>query len=860
MGTSSSSEPGFIVVKNRVGVDVQLTSWCVPAEGVPLLENIAFDELVPHGYERRIEAKVKPDATFRVVVQLPGRSPFVLEVPCGATLQLKEYGGRGIARFCRLGAETWEVPTESDAASLLEGIVAARGIAAPASSLVAPQSAAPELQKGSEQLTQRPSRVKEGHQEHRYKACAEADAQRLLGEPDAIAEVTAPSAAAQPSATERRISVRTECICPISHVVFVDPVLAADGFTYERECIEEWWRRRGTRSPMTGKEVASMDLVPNLAIAALCADLLHGEGVSPSAEAHPEDAKDMQLAQAGLASFNAQVPLLSEMFAHLSRGEIEAVCAELAREGVQDIDVCVRRLLAQADSNGEVAAVSLAPVCCAASAEQVGIAAALLDPVSSIPDWWPEEREALFAELLEHQFPPVRARKMIEFGGADDLTEAVEWLERHQDDPDIDVPVEVLHECEAHKLALAVMRVATVPVVHRLECFQALHKILGRILADPDSQRLRQIRIHNEKFKRQVGRFRPAVALLKAVGFKQGVVWVSATQKESCLEFRLPVDSDNPISQRFVRAYSLLEEILRESDLWLASVGEAQPEVVSAWAAAAEELDDPAGEDTSAEMAPAAAGSRAYFADLHERRIRDPRGYREAMLAAGKAPNEIIVDVQTSQAEEDAARRLNGTVGAGSSGGQTGYRRLDERYGGRRHFNLQDLEDMRVEDAINGRTYYAQEYDEQKGTPNTYAQLLSRQYDPQYLGRKAVDDTNTFRAQNRMPPLKWSQALCDIAEGHAKQMARGEMPFSHQGFDDRVRRYPFAHMSAAENLAYNSGVSDAAGAAVQGWIKSPGHCKNLLGMFNLCGVGAAQSSSGQFFFTQLFARTPGPLC
>ncbi|CAJ1460000.1 unnamed protein product [Effrenium voratum] len=43
------------------------------------------------------------------------------------------------------------------------------------------------------------------------------------------------------------------------------------------------------------------------------------------------------------------------------------------------------------------------------------------------------------------------------------------------------------------------------------------------------------------------------------------------------------------------------------------------------------------------------------------------------------------------------------------------------------------------------------------------------------------------------------------------------------------------------NLAWNSGVADAARAAVEalwmGWIKSPGHRKNLLGAFDLCGLG-----------------------
>lgn len=100
----------------------------------------------------------------------------------------------------------------------------------------------------------------------------------------------------------------------------------------------------------------------------------------------------------------------------------------------------------------------------------------------------------------------------------------------------------------------------------------------------------------------------------------------------------------------------------------------------------------------------------------------------------------------------------------------------------------------------------------------------------------------------------------EIAEEHAKQMARGEMPFSHLDFDKRVARYPMVHMGAGENLAYNGGHADAAARAVQQWIDSPGHRRNLLGQWTLCGVGVAQTAGGQFYFTQLFARTPGGLC
>ena len=32
--------------------------------------------------------------------------------------------------------------------------------------------------------------------------------------------------------------------CPITRQLFVDPVMAADGFSYERDAIEKWFRLR----------------------------------------------------------------------------------------------------------------------------------------------------------------------------------------------------------------------------------------------------------------------------------------------------------------------------------------------------------------------------------------------------------------------------------------------------------------------------------------------------------------------------------------------------------------------------------------------------------------------------------------
>lgn len=54
--------------------------------------------------------------------------------------------------------------------------------------------------------------------------------------------------------------------CPIGLSLFKDPVMTADGQTYERTAIENWFRLGNKTSPLTGKELTSLELIPNIAL------------------------------------------------------------------------------------------------------------------------------------------------------------------------------------------------------------------------------------------------------------------------------------------------------------------------------------------------------------------------------------------------------------------------------------------------------------------------------------------------------------------------------------------------------------------------------------------------------------------
>jgi len=60
--------------------------------------------------------------------------------------------------------------------------------------------------------------------------------------------------------------------CPITHEIFIDPVMCADGHTYERAALARWLRESMT-SPVTGLPLATAHVVTNHALRCLVDEL-----------------------------------------------------------------------------------------------------------------------------------------------------------------------------------------------------------------------------------------------------------------------------------------------------------------------------------------------------------------------------------------------------------------------------------------------------------------------------------------------------------------------------------------------------------------------------------------------------------
>jgi uncharacterized protein YkwD len=114
---------------------------------------------------------------------------------------------------------------------------------------------------------------------------------------------------------------------------------------------------------------------------------------------------------------------------------------------------------------------------------------------------------------------------------------------------------------------------------------------------------------------------------------------------------------------------------------------------------------------------------------------------------------------------------------------------------------------------------------------------------------------NQYRQFKNLPPLQIDPTISAQAKAHSEEMARISK-MSHDGFNDRVKSVAqtIVYRNAAENVGFNTGYTQPDVMAVKGWIESPGHRHNMIGQFDLTGIGVAKNARGEYYFTQIFIR------
>ncbi len=123
------------------------------------------------------------------------------------------------------------------------------------------------------------------------------------------------------------------------------------------------------------------------------------------------------------------------------------------------------------------------------------------------------------------------------------------------------------------------------------------------------------------------------------------------------------------------------------------------------------------------------------------------------------------------------------------------------------------------------------------------------------LERSVLQQINKYRQDRGLPALTSNSTIVQQSRQHSQNMANSGV-LSHNGFSGRVSTISktIPYRAAAENVAFNSGFSNPVAQAVNGWLRSPGHLQNIMGNFNLTGVGVARSKQGAYYFTQIFIR------
>ena len=124
------------------------------------------------------------------------------------------------------------------------------------------------------------------------------------------------------------------------------------------------------------------------------------------------------------------------------------------------------------------------------------------------------------------------------------------------------------------------------------------------------------------------------------------------------------------------------------------------------------------------------------------------------------------------------------------------------------------------------------------------------------IERDAEKGINAHRESTGRPKLRSDATVAKIARGHSRDMAKGKVGFGHDGLRDRVEQVQkhFKIAGAAENISKHERKEGHAEAAVNTWLASPVHLKNINGNYDLSGVGAAVSRDGIVFITQIFVK------
>lgn len=139
--------------------------------------------------------------------------------------------------------------------------------------------------------------------------------------------------------------------------------------------------------------------------------------------------------------------------------------------------------------------------------------------------------------------------------------------------------------------------------------------------------------------------------------------------------------------------------------------------------------------------------------------------------------------------------------------------------------------------------------------PHAYAAQTAHRVSDTTIQNQVLFYINQYRKQHGLSKLKMDTHMVIQAKRHSQDMANHRMPFGHKDFQKRIatlRSQIKNTGGGAENVAYN--YKDAQ-EVVRQWVQSPGHKRNIVGHYNLTGIGVARDKQGKLYYTQIFLQT-----
>jgi len=114
-------------------------------------------------------------------------------------------------------------------------------------------------------------------------------------------------------------------------------------------------------------------------------------------------------------------------------------------------------------------------------------------------------------------------------------------------------------------------------------------------------------------------------------------------------------------------------------------------------------------------------------------------------------------------------------------------------------------------------------------------------------------------SHDAVPPVTWSEQLTEAALKHSIDMTQNNF-FSHTGSDnssvaDRVSATGYSWQTVGENIAAGQ---RSAQAAMDGWLESPGHCRNIMNPnYTEVGVTCVRNTGADYsnYWTNVFGRS-----